>query len=328
MERLAFEDSIHKCAPGRLKSLQSFQVLLLRHALTRFPNVKRVVYSTCSVYPEENEMVVDEVLSNVGDAYHLIPVSTLLNAGWINFSSTDYNCKDNCLYAKPDVDHCNGFFVAIFERNFDVPLPEPRVRGKGKKNNGQNVGNDDQEQSKHVETKIDGNGECLEKSLNTEEPETPLKKKKRKKREKTSDETSGDAEIEKIISNDVETEENNEQEVLSEKKRKSNDEESENLPKKKRKKSKLKNGDDTEIILEKITIVDDENEETKLIPEELNVKSKKKKHKKSKKECDLEVVDEKLLTDSIVEENVESTVDSSTKKKHKKKKKQSSLDLE
>ncbi|CAK9799323.1 28S rRNA (cytosine-C(5))-methyltransferase [Anthophora quadrimaculata] len=113
-----------KCTQERLKKLQSFQVFLLRHALLNFPKVKRVVYSTCSIHPEENEQVVDEVLENVGNAYKLVPVRELLKQKWLNFSSKKYNCSDNCLYAISDVDLCDGFFVAVFERNFNVPLPK------------------------------------------------------------------------------------------------------------------------------------------------------------------------------------------------------------
>ncbi|XP_076243549.1 nop2/Sun-like domain containing protein 5 [Calliopsis andreniformis] len=108
----------------RLKQLQAFQVFLLRHALLNFPNVKRVVYSTCSKHAEENEQVVDEILDNVQDAYKLVSVKSLLKDNWINYSSKNYKCSDKCLYAKSNVDLCNDFFVAVFERNSSVPLPD------------------------------------------------------------------------------------------------------------------------------------------------------------------------------------------------------------
>lgn len=50
--------------PTRLRSLSIFQTRLLKHALS-FPSVKRVVYSTCSIHPEENERVVSAVLIDV-----------------------------------------------------------------------------------------------------------------------------------------------------------------------------------------------------------------------------------------------------------------------
>ncbi|XP_015124557.1 pre-mRNA-splicing factor CWC22 homolog [Diachasma alloeum] len=130
MDRPDFEDNQGRCAPGRLKRLQSFQVLLLRHALLNFPKVKRVIYSTCSMYPEENEMVVDEVLGDIGQAYKLVSIKELLKDQWINFSSKDYQCGENCLYARPDVDQSNGFFIAVFERHPEVPLPEHHKKNK------------------------------------------------------------------------------------------------------------------------------------------------------------------------------------------------------
>lgn len=114
----------------RLGRLRSFQVFLLRYALLNFPAVKRVVYSTCSINEDENEKVVDEILGNVGDAYRLVPAKELFGENWINYSSKSFDCSDNCFYARSDKDLTNGFFVAVFERNIDVPLPEYKRKRK------------------------------------------------------------------------------------------------------------------------------------------------------------------------------------------------------
>ncbi|XP_043799018.1 28S rRNA (cytosine-C(5))-methyltransferase-like isoform X2 [Apis laboriosa] len=161
--------------PQRLKQLQAFQVFLLRHALLNFPNVKRVVYSTCSTHSEENEEVIDEILENVQNAYELVPVKKLLNEEWLNFSSKKYKCSDKCLYAISDVDMCNDFFVAVFERNFNISLPKYKPKEDNASNN-----------------KVE------EVEIFNDEKTTTRKRKKRGKR-KTNQENSKDEKIDDSI---------------------------------------------------------------------------------------------------------------------------------
>nr|XP_034176124.1 probable 28S rRNA (cytosine-C(5))-methyltransferase isoform X1 [Osmia lignaria] len=143
----------------RLKRLQAFQVFLLRHALLNFPNVKRVVYSTCSINQEENEEVIDEILTDVQDAYALVNIKDLFKENWLHYSSEKFACSSKCLYSNLEVDLCNGFFVAVFERNVGVPLPP--YRSKFSTNNEQ----------------LTENGES-----NVKEPTATRKRKKRGKR--------------------------------------------------------------------------------------------------------------------------------------------------
>jgi putative methyltransferase len=58
MDHLLSENEASK---ERLEALAEFQIKAILHAFT-FPNVKKVVYSTCSKYREENEDVVAKVL--------------------------------------------------------------------------------------------------------------------------------------------------------------------------------------------------------------------------------------------------------------------------
>ncbi|KAG5333971.1 NSUN5 methyltransferase, partial [Acromyrmex charruanus] len=178
----------------RLKNLQSFQVYLLRYALFNFPNAKRIIYSTCSLHPEENEEVVDEVLANVGNAYRLLPVRQLLKNNWTNFSSKKYNCGDLCLYSKPNDDFCNGFFVAVFERNFDVTLPKCKLKG----------GNE--YSMNFTETNLNIKKDDMAKTFAYQQEKCEKKKKKKKKKKEEKEVVSMSDEQMKISADIVEFE--------------------------------------------------------------------------------------------------------------------------
>ncbi|EGI62648.1 PREDICTED: probable 28S rRNA (cytosine-C(5))-methyltransferase [Acromyrmex echinatior] len=178
----------------RLKNLQSFQVYLLRYALFNFPNAKRIIYSTCSLHPEENEEVVDEVLANVGNAYRLLPVRQLLKNNWTNFSSKKYNCGDLCLYSKPNDDFCNGFFVAVFERNFDVTLPKCKLKGGNEYN--MNL----------TETNLNIKKDDMAKTFAHQQEKCEKKKKKKKKKKEEKEVISISDEQMKISADIVEFE--------------------------------------------------------------------------------------------------------------------------
>ncbi|KFM60195.1 putative methyltransferase NSUN5, partial [Stegodyphus mimosarum] len=95
----------------RLQKLAGFQIVLLKHAL-KFPNVKRVVYSTCSITEEENEYVVHEALNNFSDQFRLVNIMP----DWSVRGSPKYEYGNLCLRSYPDKNLTNGFFVAMFER--------------------------------------------------------------------------------------------------------------------------------------------------------------------------------------------------------------------
>ena len=103
---------------SRLNSLMNFQAMLLNHALT-FPNVKKVVYSTCSVHEQENESVIRDVLfkNQAFDLQKVFPniPSRGLNKEGIN--DFDMSC---CLRLNPSKDLTNGFFVACLMKKKDL----------------------------------------------------------------------------------------------------------------------------------------------------------------------------------------------------------------
>ena len=98
----------------RLQQLSRFQISILKHALS-FPGVKRVVYSTCSIHEEENEQVVEEVISQLDFEFeigHVMP-------DWSMRGLDTYKHGNMCLRMSLADTLTNGFFVACFVRKTD-----------------------------------------------------------------------------------------------------------------------------------------------------------------------------------------------------------------
>ncbi|KAF9411001.1 hypothetical protein BGZ94_001467, partial [Podila epigama] len=116
----------------RLLSLGEFQVECVTKAMT-FPNVRKISYSTCSIYAEENEHVVTTLLKAHWPKWKLSPRSRVLptwhRRGYPSevcdipgLVETDEDrakladCVVRAVPGGPDGDLMNGFFVACFER--------------------------------------------------------------------------------------------------------------------------------------------------------------------------------------------------------------------
>lgn len=96
----------------RISKLATFQKKILLHALS-FENVKKVVYSTCSVHVEENEEVVKYVLENNKnfdlEKINIPGIDTNINS--------QFEFADRVIRIERDVDkNIHGFFVASFVR--------------------------------------------------------------------------------------------------------------------------------------------------------------------------------------------------------------------
>ena len=88
----------------RITKLSNLQVMILKHAL-KFRGLKKIVYSTCSVFEEENENVIQEVLKDCGKQFKLVKALPAWN---------HRRCaQDKCLKVDPEKDLCTGFFVAV-----------------------------------------------------------------------------------------------------------------------------------------------------------------------------------------------------------------------
>jgi len=105
------------CDADRLRDLASFQLKALTVALAAFPNVDRVVYSTCSVHAAENEDVVAAALRQ----HPHFALEKCLPRWPRRGSSPPHGGlssreADAVLRVDPDADNLVGFFVAKFVR--------------------------------------------------------------------------------------------------------------------------------------------------------------------------------------------------------------------
>ncbi|XP_070695781.1 28S rRNA (cytosine-C(5))-methyltransferase [Pempheris klunzingeri] len=106
---------------ARLASLASFQLRCLNHAL-RFPRLKRLAYSTCSIHSQENEEVVAACLQQ-NPGFRLVP----LLAQW---PERGLEPLTQCLRASTTKTRTHGFFVALLEKHSEAgqTTQEPAVQ--------------------------------------------------------------------------------------------------------------------------------------------------------------------------------------------------------
>ena len=112
---------------ARLDALSNFQMELLLHAF-KFPAARKITYSTCSIYAEENESVVRKALdSNIAKerGWRIIRRESQIRGmrkwpvrGDVKACGGDYDLADSCIRANKDDEHGTmGFFLAGFTRD-------------------------------------------------------------------------------------------------------------------------------------------------------------------------------------------------------------------
>jgi 16S rRNA (cytosine967-C5)-methyltransferase len=100
--------------------LQQYQVEILTSAMKHVAAGGRLVYSTCSLEPEENQQVVERVLA--GDVRFRVldgkdELRKLQQSGELTWSDLDSLLTGPYLRTLPGVHPCDGFFAAVLQKN-------------------------------------------------------------------------------------------------------------------------------------------------------------------------------------------------------------------
>lgn len=116
--------------PGARAEMVRRQLRLLRRAVQLCRAGGRIVYSTCTFAPEENESVVNAVLKEYGDCLSLRPAAISgfpASRGLEGWGGERFHPDmGHCLRVWPHENDTGGFFVAVIEKlDGDQPRPTP-----------------------------------------------------------------------------------------------------------------------------------------------------------------------------------------------------------
>jgi 16S rRNA (cytosine967-C5)-methyltransferase len=106
-----------KLSAEDIHDLHDRQARLLRNALQLLAQNGRLVYSTCSLEPEENELVVREVLDSLGNTFQIVDARTTIESFLRESVRRDsVVSKDGYFRTFPPEHGTDGFFAAVIQR--------------------------------------------------------------------------------------------------------------------------------------------------------------------------------------------------------------------
>jgi 16S rRNA (cytosine967-C5)-methyltransferase len=106
--------------PSDLADLQGRQLAILRAAMGCVAAGGRLVYSTCSLEPEENEEVLEKALSGQAEFSVFdcrLELEHLQTEGELTWKDLDSLASGRFLRTIPGVHPCDGFFVAMLQKD-------------------------------------------------------------------------------------------------------------------------------------------------------------------------------------------------------------------
>jgi 16S rRNA (cytosine967-C5)-methyltransferase len=106
--------------PDDITRMQAYQLELLTSAMDRVSMGGRLLYSTCSLEPEENQQVIERALS-LDPSFKLLDcrkeLEVLRGQGELTWKDLDSVIQGPYLRTIPGVHPCDGFFAAILEKS-------------------------------------------------------------------------------------------------------------------------------------------------------------------------------------------------------------------
>jgi 16S rRNA (cytosine1407-C5)-methyltransferase len=107
--------------PVNPQKLVGMQAALLRKAVYLCKPGGRVVYSTCTFAPEENEMIINAILQQPNNEMHMLPISVpagfITSPGLTEWDDASFDPSlQHALRIWPHQNDTGGFFVAVLEK--------------------------------------------------------------------------------------------------------------------------------------------------------------------------------------------------------------------
>ncbi len=118
-----------RLGPERTQRMAGRQRALLRKAVQLCRPGGRIIYSTCTFAPEENELIVAEALEAQAGRLSLLPAELpgLVTAPGVTHWADQRLDPElaRCLRLWPQANDTGGFFIAVLEKAADAPAPPP-----------------------------------------------------------------------------------------------------------------------------------------------------------------------------------------------------------